>query len=84
MAVTSRRHKRDTRTFEELTFQEQAKTMNMTSLQFRKQLIAHLRRVEQEGRSPERVIRARLGLLERIISDFAPNSSDTQQAHGVA
>jgi len=42
--MNPKRHKDDTKTFEELTFQEQAKTMNMTALQFRKQLKAHLRR----------------------------------------
>lgn len=34
-------------------FQEQAKAMNMTALQFRKQLNAHLRRAVKEDRDKE-------------------------------
>lgn len=64
-----RRHKGDTKTFEELTFQEQAKAMNMTALQFRKQLTAHLRKAAEEGRSTSEVLRTRLQLLERILED---------------
>jgi hypothetical protein len=69
--MNPKRHKRDTKTFEELTFQEQAKTMNMTALQVRKQLAAHLRRAEEEGRASQRIVRMRLRLLERILKDFA-------------
>lgn len=70
--MNPRRHKGDTKTFPELTFQEQAKAMNMTALQFRKQLSAHLRRVKDEDRlDPDDVLNDRLGLLERIIRDFS-------------
>jgi len=70
--MNSRRHKGDTKTFEELTFQEQAKAINMTALQFRKQLSAHLRRVKEEDRlDPEGVLQDRLRLLERIIGDYS-------------
>jgi len=69
--MNPRRHKGDTKTFEELTFQEQAKAMNMTALQFRKQLTAHLRRADAEGRASQRIARSRLRLLERILQDFA-------------
>jgi len=65
-----RRHKDDTKTFEELTYNEQALAMNMTALQFRKQLAAHLRRAEQEDRVVEDVLRVRLGLLKKILDDF--------------
>jgi hypothetical protein len=69
--MNPKRHKGDTKTFEELTFQEQTKTMNMTALQFRKQLTAHLRRAEAEGRASKRIVRTRLRLLESILQDFA-------------
>ena len=70
--MNPRRHKGDTKTFEELTYSEQAKAMNMTALQFRKQLKAHLRRVKEEDRlNPERVVRDRLSLLAGIIRDFS-------------
>jgi hypothetical protein len=68
--VKPRRHKGDTKTFEELNFQEQAQAMNMTALQFRKQLAAHLRRANEEGRSPSEVLRSRLQLLERILAEY--------------
>jgi hypothetical protein len=68
--MSPRRHKRDTKTFEEETFTEQAKTMNMTALQFRKQLEAHLRRAIAEGRARDAVLKSRLGLLQRILDQY--------------
>ena len=65
------RHKNDTRTFAELTFQEQAKTMNMTALQFRNQLTAHLRRADEEGRPRGEVLTGRLSLLRRILEEYS-------------
>ena len=64
------RHKRDTKTFEEENFKEQAKTMNMTVLQFRKQLEAHLRRASDEGRARDAVLKSRLGLLRKILDRY--------------
>ncbi len=58
------RHKNDTAEFKDLDFQGQARAMNMTALQFRKQLKAHLRRA---GEKRERTLEVRLGLLRRII-----------------
>jgi len=49
---------------------EQAKTMNMTALQFRKQLEAHLRRASDEGRARDAVLKSRLGLLQRILNHY--------------
>lgn len=68
--MNPRRHKRDSKNFEEETFQEQAKTMNMTALQFRKQLEAHLRRANAEGRERDTVVKSRLGLLQRILDHY--------------
>jgi hypothetical protein len=62
-----RRHKGDTATFEELDFQGQARAMNATVLQFRKQFRAHVRRAIKEGRDVKSVRRTSLGLLERAI-----------------
>jgi hypothetical protein len=53
-----------------LTYNEQVLAMNMTALQFRKQLAAHLRRAQQEDREVEDVLRVRLGLLRKILDDF--------------
>jgi hypothetical protein len=69
--MNPRRHQSDTKTFEELTFEEQTKAMNMNALQFRKQLVAHLRRAEEEGRSSREVLKTRLTLLENIIDKYA-------------
>jgi hypothetical protein len=74
MATKARRHQADTKTFEELTFNQQVLAMNMTALNFRRQLKAHLRRAEEEGRETESVLRIRLGLLEKILADFSPLS----------
>jgi hypothetical protein len=65
-----RRHKRDTATFEELDFQGQARVMNATVLQFRKQFRAHLRRTAQEGRNVQAVKLIRLRVLERALRDL--------------
>lgn len=69
--MNSRRHKSDTKTFEELNFREQALAMNAAAAQYRKMLNANLRRAEKEGRSVESVRRIRLGLLERIVRDYS-------------
>jgi hypothetical protein len=71
--MNPRRHKGDTKTFEELSFAEQVKAMNMTALQFRKQLNAHLRRAKAEDRHSDDVLDKRLSLLESILADFPRN-----------
>ena len=71
--MNPRRHKGDTKTFEELSFAEQVKAMNMTALQFRKQLNAHLRRAKAEDRDGDAILDKRLGLLEGILGDFPRN-----------
>lgn len=69
--MNSKRHQNGTKTFVQLTFEEQAKAMNMTALQFRKQLHAHLRRADEEGRSRLEVLSTRLNLLRRILDTYA-------------
>jgi hypothetical protein len=81
--VNPRRHKDDTKTFEELTFQEQAKAMNMTALQFRRQLTAHLRRAGEEGRPQAEVLSARLGLLQRILEKYNGGGKGAEEAGSV-
>jgi hypothetical protein len=41
-----KRHDNDTKDLEELTFAQQARSMSMRVLQFRKELDAHLRRAK--------------------------------------
>jgi hypothetical protein len=69
--MNPRRHQNDSKTFAELTFEEQVKAMNMNALQFRKQLQAHLRRAAEEGRSRREVLNARLDLLRNILDAYA-------------
>jgi hypothetical protein len=52
-----------------LTFEERAKSMNMTALQFRKQLAANLHRASAEGRPEQDVLEKRLGLLRSILQE---------------
>jgi len=66
-----RRHQNDTKTFEELTFKEQALAMNAAAAQYRKMIDAHLRRAEAEGRPAGVVRRVGIGLLERIVLDYS-------------
>jgi len=68
--MNPRRHKHDTKTFAELTFGQQVLAMNMTALNFRRQLKAHLRRAVQQGMDREDVLRKRLDLLESILRDY--------------
>jgi hypothetical protein len=44
--------------------------MNMTALQFRKQLAAHLRLADRDGRDRDAVLKSRLGLLQRILDHY--------------
>jgi hypothetical protein len=55
--MSTKRHKKDTRTFAELTFSEQAKSINGTNLYMKKAVIAHVRRAHQEGRDTAETLR---------------------------
>jgi hypothetical protein len=85
--MNQRRHQRDTKTFEQLTFVEQVKAMNMNALQFRKQLEAHLRRADEEGRNRSEVLNTRLDLLRNIISAYElatqPRVPPTQTSNSI-
>jgi hypothetical protein len=65
-------HKGYTETFRELNFEEQAKAISMTALQFRKQVRAHMDRAAEEGKDVKQVVDARLGLLRKILEDLEP------------
>jgi hypothetical protein len=74
--VNPRRHQNDPKKFVELTFEEQVKAMNMNALQFRKQLEAHLRRADEEGRSRREVLNSRLNLLRSILEGYAEQAKE--------
>lgn len=74
--MNPRRHQNDTKTFAELTFEEQAKAMNMNALQFRAQLRAHLRRAAKEARPRREVLNTRLNLLRNILDEYADQAKE--------
>jgi hypothetical protein len=49
--MSTKRHKKDTRTFAELTFSEQAQSINATILYMKRAVLAHLRWAHKEGRN---------------------------------
>jgi hypothetical protein len=67
----SRHHKNVTKSFEELSFKEQNHALNRNALQFRRQIIVHLRKAKAEGRSTREVLKGRVRLLERIFGHYA-------------
>jgi hypothetical protein len=69
--LTARRHKTVTKSFEDLTFKEQNQAMNRNALQFRKQLNAHVRKAQAEGRCAKEVLKGRVRLLDRIFGHYA-------------
>jgi len=63
-------HKVHTKTFEELTYGEQARSMSIRALQYRKEFKAHLRRAKVEGRDTKKVAKKLNDLLRNIVADF--------------
>ena len=63
----SRRHQGDTKTFEELTFAEQAKSINISVVGLQRSVAAHLRRATQEGRDPRDVRLKCVNQIQRLI-----------------
>jgi len=63
-------HKKNTKTFEEETYAEQAKTINAEILNLESAIKANIKRALKEGRKnpkDKRIINI-LGLLERIVN----------------
>jgi hypothetical protein len=69
--LNSRRHKNVSKNFEDMTFKEQNQAMNRNALQFRRQLIIHLRTAKADGRSTREVLNGRVRLLRRIFENHA-------------
>lgn len=69
--MNSIRHKNVSKNFEDMTFREQNHAMNRTALQFRRQLIIHLRRAKADGRSTKEVLNGRARLLGRLFENHA-------------
>ena len=69
--MNSKRHKTVSKNFEDMTFREQNHAMNRTALQFRRQLVIHLRAAKAHGRSPKDVLNGRVRLLGRLFESHA-------------
>jgi hypothetical protein len=69
--LNSRRHKNVSKSFEDMTFKEQNQAMNRNALQFRRQLIIHLRTAKADGRCTKEVLNRRVRLLGRIFENHA-------------
>jgi len=62
-----RRHKHDTKKFTELTFAEQARSINAHVVQLQQSVRAHLKRAESEGRNVGRVHEKCTSQLRRLL-----------------
>jgi hypothetical protein len=69
--MNSRRHKTVSKNFEDMTFKEQNRAMNRNALQFRRQLIIHLRTAKADGQCPKEVLDGRVRLLGRLFEGHA-------------
>lgn len=69
--LNSRRHKIVSKSFEEMTFKEQNHAMNRTALQFRRQLMIHLRTAKADGRCTKEVLNGRARLISRLFESHA-------------
>jgi len=74
--MNPRRHQNDTKSFRELNFEEQSKSMNMHAVQFRKRLEAHLQRADDEGRDRREILNTRLKLLRNILHHYAAQAKE--------
>ncbi len=63
----TRRHQDDTKTFEELTFAEQAKAINIRIVGMERSIRAHLRRATQEGRNIDHVRQKCIDQVRRLL-----------------
>ena len=54
-----------------MTFKEQNHAMNRNALQFRRQLMLHLRKAKTDGQCTKTVLNGRVRLLGRIFGNYA-------------
>ncbi len=64
----SRRHQGDTKTFEELTFAEQAKATNIRVVGLERSIRAHVRRATHEGRDVDGVREKCINQVRRLLN----------------
>ena len=66
--VGKRRHKNDTKTFEELSYAEQAKSISAQLVVLQRSIRAHTRRSEEENRNSEETMLKCIGQVARMLS----------------
>jgi predicted RNA-binding protein associated with RNAse of E/G family len=64
--MTTRRHKTDTRTFDELTLAGQAKSISAQLATLTRAVRAHVRRAARDGKDPEKTRRKCLAQVNRL------------------
>jgi len=64
------RHQVNKKTFEELTFSEQAKSISAQIIILKRAIRAHIRRAIQEEKNSSKVLTKCRGQVERMISDL--------------
>jgi hypothetical protein len=69
--MTARRHRSDTRTFRELTFAGQAKSLNAQLSTLTRAVEAHVQRADQEGGRGERTRAKCVRQLDRLRARIA-------------
>ncbi len=62
-----RRHKGDTKAFDELSYSEQAKAINALVLNLQRSITAHLRKADEEGRDRLTARAKCLSVVERML-----------------
>ena len=54
-----------------MTFKEQNQAMNRNALQFRRQLMLHLRKAKADGQCTKEVLNSRVRLLGRVFGNYS-------------
>ena len=67
MTMATPRHKNDTKTFEELSYAEQAKSISAQLNVLQKAIRAHTRRAEEEGKRPEETMLTCIAQVARML-----------------
>lgn len=71
--MSVKRHKNDTKTFDELTFSEQAKSINGQIISLEKSINAHIIKSKAESRDYVKTLLKCIGQISRLINRFYIN-----------
>jgi hypothetical protein len=77
--ILARRHQQDRKTFEELTFAEQARAINVRIVVLERSVTAHLRRARREGRDVHTVRAKCVNQVQRLLSRRKANWRDAAE-----